>query len=59
MPELLWENRGTIIAGTIVLLIIAGAVLSIVKNKRQGKGSCGCGCANCALNGKCHKSIDS
>ena len=57
MPELLWENRGTIIAGTIVLLIIAGAVLSIVKNKRQGKSSCGC--ANCALNGKCHKSIDS
>ncbi len=56
MPELLWENRGTIIAGTIVLLIIAGAVLSIVKNKRQGKGSCGC--ANCALNGKCHESID-
>ncbi|MEE0675833.1 MAG: FeoB-associated Cys-rich membrane protein [Ruminococcus sp.] len=58
MPELLWENRGTIIAGTIVLLIIAGAVRSIIKNKRQGKGSCGCGCANCALNGKCYKSMD-
>lgn len=38
-----------------VVLIVGLAVFSLIRNKKQGKTSCGCGCTNCALNGECHK----
>jgi hypothetical protein len=27
----------------------------MVVAKKKGKTTCGCGCANCAMNGTCHK----
>ncbi|MBP5283666.1 MAG: FeoB-associated Cys-rich membrane protein [Treponema sp.] len=39
---------GTLIAGGILLLAVAGAVFSIVRKKKSGKGSCGCGCSSCS-----------
>ena len=42
----------------IVLIALAVIVILIVKkmmnDKRMGKSSCGAGCANCAMHGKCH-----
>lgn len=38
-----------------VILIVGLAVFYLIRNKKQGKTSCGCGCSNCALNGECHK----
>ena len=42
----------------IVLIALAVIVVLIVKkminDKRTGKSSCGAGCANCAMRGKCH-----
>ena len=35
----------------IVVLIIA----HLIKNKREGKSSCGCNCSGCAMKDKCHK----
>jgi hypothetical protein len=26
----------------------------MIRDKKAGKSSCGCGCANCAMAGKCH-----
>ena len=50
------ENIGTIIVVAILLLVVGAAVFSIVRSKRKGKSpSCGCGCANCAMHGSCHK----
>ena len=47
---------------TIDILLIAvisaafiAAVTVCIRNKKQGKGSCGCGCEHCAMHGKCHK----
>ena len=39
----------------IVLLIavVALAILRVIRNKKQGKSSCGCDCAHCAM--KCEK----
>ncbi|MBQ7173077.1 MAG: FeoB-associated Cys-rich membrane protein [Clostridia bacterium] len=49
------NNLGSILIGGVVLLLVAGAVFVLVRNKKKGKSSCGCGCANCAMKGSCHK----
>ena len=54
MAAWLSENIGNIVVMIIVAAIIALAIRSVIKDKRSGKGSCGCGCANCAMHGKCH-----
>ena len=54
MINLITENIGTIIASLILLIIVALAVRSIVVNRKKGKTSCGCGCANCPSAGFCH-----
>ena len=41
----------------ILIATVAGvaalAVMKLVRNKKQGRGTCGCGCANCPT--KCRK----
>ena len=37
-----------------VLGIVTLAIISMIRDKKAGKSSCGCGCANCAMAGKCH-----
>ncbi len=53
---LIWlqNNLSTLIVGVVLLAIVALVCLSMVRNKRKGKSSCGCGCKDCALSGKCH-----
>lgn len=46
---------GTIITGAVLLAAVSAAVYSIVKRKKEGKSSCGCGCSGCAMSGTCHK----
>ena len=43
--------------GTIVVAVVAAIIISHFRAKKKGKsscGSCGCGCASCAMAGKCH-----
>ncbi len=52
---LLWLEAN---AGTLAVLLALAAVVALIiyrqiKNKREGSSSCGCGCENCALRGKC------
>ena len=49
------ENIATIIICAVLTLVVAGIIVSIVKNKKKGKSSCGCGCADCPMSGSCHK----
>lgn len=55
MPEWLVSNIGSI----LVLLLLTGGLTALcvhlVKQKKQGKSSCCCGCQNCAMKGCCHK----
>jgi hypothetical protein len=53
MLDFLIDNSATIITLFVVLAIIGLAVFKIVKDKKQGKTSCGCGCEGCALSDKC------
>ena len=50
----LMENMATLIISFILLFMVAGVVVSMVRGKRKGKSSCGCGCSGCAMNGACH-----
>ena len=54
MLDWLVANIGTI----VVLLLVIGAVVTVicgmVKDKKQGRSSCGCSCGNCPMSGKCH-----
>ncbi len=50
----LLDNIGTIVVLAVLIAIVALIIRHIRKDKAAGKSSCGCGCANCALHGKCH-----
>lgn len=52
----LYENLATIVVAAVLLCALAAIAIVLVKNKKQGKSSCGCNCKNCALCGKCHGS---
>ena len=41
-------NAGTIIVCALVLAAAALAVRALIRNKKQGKAPCGCGCSGCA-----------
>lgn len=47
-------NMATIIISAVLLLVVAAVIASMVRGKRKGKSSCGCGCAGCAMHGACH-----
>ncbi len=53
-------NMATIVIGAVLLLAVTAVITSMVRDKRKGKSSCGCGCASCpaggccAMNGVCH-----
>ena len=49
------SNLGTLIVLIIVAAVVAAVFLSMIKDKKSGKGGCGCGCENCALHAQCHK----
>ena len=49
MLEFIRENAGSIIVGGILLVMIAAAVVKIIRDKRAGKCNCGCeGCSGCS-----------
>lgn len=47
-------NFATVIISAVLLVIVAAIIVSIVKDKRRGKSSCGCKCASCPMSGSCH-----
>lgn len=48
------ENMATVIISAVLIIVVGTVVVSMVRNKKKGKSSCGCGCAGCAMNGSCH-----
>ena len=58
MLEFLRLNGGTILVGAIVLVIVLAAIIKIRRDKKNGKGSCGCGCSGCPSAGMCHGNSD-
>ena len=48
------ENMATIVVSAVLLAIVAAVIAVMVRDRKKGKSSCGCGCAGCAMNGACH-----
>ena len=46
-------NLGTILITLFLVLIVALAIHTLVKDKRQGRSSCGGSCASCGACGSC------
>lgn len=49
------EYIPTILICIVVFGAIALAAYKLIKDKREGKSSCGCGCSTCPMSGKCHE----
>lgn len=48
------QNISTIIICIVLAGAVAGIIIKMIKNKKNGKSSCGCGCSNCAMSEVCH-----
>lgn len=49
-------NLSTILISIALLAIVVLIIRSLVRQKKQGKSSCGAGCAHCTMHGQCHHS---
>lgn len=49
-------NTGTMVVLIIVAAVIGAIIRKLVKDRREGKHSCSCGCEGCAMKASCHKS---
>lgn len=56
MLQWMSANGGTILISLALAGIVALIIRSLLRQKRQGKSSCGCNCAHCAMYGACHTS---
>ncbi|MER2081500.1 MAG: FeoB-associated Cys-rich membrane protein [Ruminococcus sp.] len=52
--DLILSNLGTIIVALIVAAVLGLIIVNIIRKRKQGKTSCGCGCQDCPMKGKCH-----
>lgn len=49
------DNLATVLISLVLAAVIVGIILVMVRNKKKGKSSCGCGsCSGCAMAGSCH-----
>ena len=55
MLDWITENLSTIVVSLILMLVVAVIIRKLVRDKKKGKSSCGCNCAQCAMAESCHK----
>lgn len=55
MLQWLNANWASLIVGIVLLAAIAGIVVKLVRDKRNGKSGCGCNCAGCPGAALCHR----
>ena len=47
-------NIGSILICLVLLAVVALILRSLLRQKKQGESSCGCGCSNCPMSSECH-----
>lgn len=57
MLQWIGANTGNILICLVLLVMVGLIVRSLVRQKRKGKSTCGCGCAHCAMSGVCHSPV--
>ena len=48
-----YGNIATIIISVVLMIVVAAVIVGMVRGKRKGKTSCGCGCASCPAGSGC------
>ena len=59
MIDWLIQNIQTIVICAILVSVVALIIAGMVKDKKQGRSSCGCSCSSCPMSDKCHSDADS
>ena len=54
MFQWLSSNLPTILVALVILTVCALIVIKMIRDKKQGKSSCSCGCSGCAMSNMCH-----
>lgn len=54
MLQWISANIGTIVICIVLLAVVGLIVRYLVRQKKQGKSTCGGNCAHCAMHGSCH-----
>ena len=49
------ENMATIIICAALTAVVIWIIAGMVRKKKEGKSSCGCGCSGCPMSGDCHR----
>ena len=49
------ENLGTILVSLALIGLVAGILVRLRRDKKQGKTACGGNCGCCPMAGSCHK----
>ena len=58
MIKYIADNWGTVLVGTILLIIVIIALIKTVKDIKKGKSSCGGDCSHCLMQCKDNKKRD-
>ncbi len=53
--EWLQNNIGTVAVAAVVLIVLGAIAYKLIRDKKQGKTTCSCGCSGCGLKDKCGK----
>lgn len=53
MLSWLSANWGTLLICALLAALVAAILVKMVRDRRRGRSVCGCGCQNCALQGRC------
>lgn len=53
MLDWIVQNLANIVICLVLILAVSLAVVKLVRDKRAGRSSCGCGCSACSANGAC------
>lgn len=54
MLQWIVANLATIFICVVLAVTVMLIIRYLVRQKQQGKSSCGCNCAHCAMHGACH-----
>lgn len=48
-------TMGTFITGALLIIAVILVVRKLIKDRKEGKNTCSCGCSGCAFKDTCHK----
>lgn len=54
MFNFIFANIYTVVAGLAVAASVVFVIIKMLRDKKNGKTSCSCGCESCAMKDKCH-----